>query len=178
MKKLRTLKPAQMILGVGLVVLALGGTATAAKTVITGKQIKDSSVTGKDVRDGSLTAADFNGAAGQQGPQGPAGSAVAFADIRYPGAAFDLNEARSKNITTASEHPTIGGIVCLNVAVPFVNAVASPTGGGGTGVAITVDYDPETGGAGNCPVGTDVSVRTLQAATSTALISGFSIVFN
>jgi len=56
-----------------IAVLALAGTATAAK-LITGKQVKDSSLTGKDVKNRSLTAADFKGSvAGAQGVAGPAG---------------------------------------------------------------------------------------------------------
>jgi hypothetical protein len=68
---------------------ALGGTAVAAGTLITGKQIKNGSITGADVRNKSLTPRDFRGSvrgprgltgpagpqglAGPQGPQGQAG---------------------------------------------------------------------------------------------------------
>ena len=38
--------------------LALGGTATAATVVITGRDVKDGSLTGADVRDRSLTGRD------------------------------------------------------------------------------------------------------------------------
>src|SRR5680860_1503832 len=65
--------------GITAVILAGGGTATAA-SLITGKAIKDNSLTGKDVRDRSLTARDFKGslkgqpsAAGPAGPAGPTG---------------------------------------------------------------------------------------------------------
>ena len=64
--------------------VALGGTSFAAATVITGKNVKDSSLTGADVKKGSLTGsdvknkslapADFNGSVtGPQGPQGATG---------------------------------------------------------------------------------------------------------
>ena len=67
--------------------MALGGTSFAAATVITGKNVKDSSLTGADVKKGSLTGsdvknkslapADFNGSVqgpkGDIGPQGPKG---------------------------------------------------------------------------------------------------------
>jgi len=57
-----------------IAVLALAGTATAAK-LITGKQVKNSSLTGKDVKNRSLTAADFKGSVrGAAGPAGPAGA--------------------------------------------------------------------------------------------------------
>jgi hypothetical protein len=67
---LRRQRPASLLVAVLAVVLALGGTAAAAK-MITGKKIKDESVTGKDIKDESLTADDFSGSV--QGPQGPAG---------------------------------------------------------------------------------------------------------
>ena len=65
---------------------ALGGTATAAGTLITGKDVKDSSLSGKDVRNGSLGTADLSkqarkslkgakGSTGAAGPAGPAGAA-------------------------------------------------------------------------------------------------------
>ena len=38
--------------------VALGGTSFAAATVITGKNVKDSSLTGADVKKGSLTGSD------------------------------------------------------------------------------------------------------------------------
>lgn len=84
-----------ILLAVAVLVLALSGTATAAR-LITGKQIKDGSVTGADLRpdsigsadvgDGSLAAQDFaelvtgppgprgeRGVSGPDGPQGPHG---------------------------------------------------------------------------------------------------------
>jgi hypothetical protein len=66
-----------LILSVIAVVLALGGTATAA-SLITGKQIKNSSVTGADIKNKSLTPSDFSGSVkgdrGLQGIQGPSGA--------------------------------------------------------------------------------------------------------
>ena len=67
--------------------VALGGTSFAAATVITGKNVKNSSLSGADVRNSSLTGSDvkdkslspgdFNGsvtgAQGATGPQGPKG---------------------------------------------------------------------------------------------------------
>ncbi len=47
-------------LGIALVVaLVATGTAGAAAKLITGAQVKDSSLTGKDIKNGSLTASDF-----------------------------------------------------------------------------------------------------------------------
>lgn len=77
--------------------VALGGTSFAAATVITGKNVKNSSLTGADVKDSSLTGgdvknnslrpADFSGSVqgpqgpqGRQGPQGPKGETGAKGD--------------------------------------------------------------------------------------------------
>lgn len=82
-----------------LLALGLAGSAGAAATLITGKQIKDSSLTGKDVKDGSLSAKDFakgqlpagaKGEAGAAGPAGPAGPAGAKGDPTYT-ATFVVN---------------------------------------------------------------------------------------
>ena len=68
-----------------VLVLGLGGSATAAAT-ITGAQIKNGTVTTKDVKDSSLTTEDLApgtippagaGVPGPQGPAGPAGAAGA-----------------------------------------------------------------------------------------------------
>ncbi len=88
--------PAMVVAALALTI-ALGGTATAAGILITGKQVKDGSLTGRDVKnstvfgrdianrsltgldvkDQSLTPADFSGSvqgpAGPPGPQGPQG---------------------------------------------------------------------------------------------------------
>lgn len=78
------------ILGVVVVALLLGGTATAAKKItgtdvadssLTGKDVRDSSLTGRDIRDRSLSARDFSesirGPAGPEGPPGAPGPAGA-----------------------------------------------------------------------------------------------------
>jgi hypothetical protein len=80
LSKLRTHAP-MAVAGLALF-FAIGGpsfAADAAKSaakLITGKQIKDSSLTTKDVKNGSLLSADFKAGqlpAAPQGPQGPQG---------------------------------------------------------------------------------------------------------
>jgi hypothetical protein len=89
-------RPSQLIAAVGVLVFALGGTATAAKLVdgsdirngsITGADIKSGSITSADIKSGSITASDLskatekaldgkdgkNGAAGPKGETGAAG---------------------------------------------------------------------------------------------------------
>ena len=69
------------LIAVLAVVLAMGGSATAA-AMITGEHVEDGSLTGKDVKNRSLRLKDFRksdtanlrGPAGKQGPAGPAGS--------------------------------------------------------------------------------------------------------
>jgi hypothetical protein len=61
---------------VGVVIAALvGGTAMGASTLITGKQVKNSSITGVDIKNKSLTPTDFKGSVrGEAGAAGPAGA--------------------------------------------------------------------------------------------------------
>ena len=84
--------------------VALGGTSFAAATVITGKNVKDSSLTGADVKKGSLTGsdvkneslapADFSGSVqGATGPQGPKGD-TGRRGCRAPPARKDLRATR------------------------------------------------------------------------------------
>ncbi len=83
-KKLRIIRvsPA-MVVAVVALLAATAGTAvgqdavTAAKKLVTGKQIKNGSVTGKDINNGSLTGKDFAGGGGPKGgtgSQGPVGT--------------------------------------------------------------------------------------------------------
>ena len=79
------IRPTSMLVALLAVVLACAGTATAAK-LLTGKDIKnssltaadikDSSLTGKDIRNGSLGAAELSSAAVKalKGVSGPAGA--------------------------------------------------------------------------------------------------------
>jgi hypothetical protein len=68
-----------LVVAVLALVVALGGTATAASGLITGRQIAPSTVTGRNVKNHSLTASDLapgtvrRGAPGRTGATGPAG---------------------------------------------------------------------------------------------------------
>jgi hypothetical protein len=65
-----------LLLAGSLVSPALGGPnpLSEASRVVTGKQIRNSSITGQDVKNRSLTARDFRGSVrGPEGPRGPAG---------------------------------------------------------------------------------------------------------
>jgi len=77
-------RPAQLAAAVAVLVLALGGTATAAR-LITGAQIKDGSITGRDIKNGSIGATDLRGDAanalrGRDGLRGETGATGAKGD--------------------------------------------------------------------------------------------------
>src|SRR4051812_17806255 len=74
--------------------MATTGSAAAGAKLITGKDIKNSSITGTDVKNGSLGLNELSKSArkqllgknGNQGPAGPAGPAGAKGDAGAPGA--------------------------------------------------------------------------------------------
>ena len=67
--------------------VALTGTAVSASGLITGKQIKNSSITGLDVKNKSLTPKDFKGSVrGPRGLTGPKGDKGDKGDTGAPGA--------------------------------------------------------------------------------------------
>ncbi len=112
MKHLSRYRPSPgVVVAVAAVVLACAGSATAAK-VITGKQIKNSSITSADIKNNSLVEGDFKSGelpAGARGPQGAQGAQGApglrgpqgvngtngFGVLRYPETlnAFENGEA-------------------------------------------------------------------------------------
>lgn len=70
-------RPATVLAGIAVFV-ALGGTATAAKQLINGNQIKPGTITAKQVKNKSLSLNKLNNGAvkqlsGETGPRGPAG---------------------------------------------------------------------------------------------------------
>src|ERR687893_125843 len=67
--RVRRPSPALLVACLALVASS-AGSATAA-TIITGKQIRDSTVTGRDIRNKSLSAQDIEGYSGEQSPQSP-----------------------------------------------------------------------------------------------------------
>ncbi len=74
MRRVRRLRPSPaMVVACTALFVAGAGTATAAK-LITGKQIKNSSITSTDVRNGSLLRKDFKSAQLPRGPQGLPGA--------------------------------------------------------------------------------------------------------
>jgi hypothetical protein len=96
---LRHIKYANVVASIALL-MSLGGTAYAA-VVITGKNVKDSTLTGVDVKNASLTAADLSaatkrsfkgatGARGATGAKGLTGIAGPKGDTGAPGAPAEV----------------------------------------------------------------------------------------
>jgi hypothetical protein len=110
MPRFRVPSPALVLAFVALC-LALSGTALAAKSLITGKDIKDGSITSADIQNGSLVAKDFKKGqipAGAKGDTGAPGAAGAAGAAGAPGAA-GAQGAPGKDGTTPKpvDHGTI-----------------------------------------------------------------------
>ena len=142
MKRLRLRRPSPaLVLAVIALVFATAGGATAA-TLITGKQIKNSSITGADVKNKSLTKSDFKGsvtgppgAQGPAGPQGPAGS-NAFGSLHYVTSGTVANPNGSQNFGEAvcnSDERVVGGGVLTTGAFTSHQRVNSSFPSDGTG---------------------------------------------
>jgi hypothetical protein len=126
-----------LVLSIIAVVFAVAGTATAASKLITGAQVKNSSLTGFDVRDKSLTKADFAGSIvgpqgadgedGLQGAPGPAGPAGA------PGAPGPAGATGVANFVVAQDDTFLcsGATSCsIDYAFAACPAGTKPFGGG------------------------------------------------
>jgi hypothetical protein len=132
------------------VVLALGGTATAA-SVITGKQIKNSSVRGADIKNKSLTPSDFSGSVkGAQGAQGSQGLPGAAGAAGPAGAQGPVGPTGVAKIVAASADGT-------GYAFAYCPAGTRPVSGGGinggTGYLAASGAATDTGGIGWLVIG-------------------------
>ena len=157
MKPARGRPSAALIVAVVALVLACAGSATAAR-LITGRQIKDSSITTKDVKNGSLLKRDFGaaqlprgpqgtrGAEGPAGPRGPAGGAGrngsnGFGVLRYPSNGFVLSNGQSDFVQVpcpAGTYPTGGDAWAVDQATQLTFHPEVITGQGFTSTAAGV----------------------------------------
>jgi hypothetical protein len=119
-----------LVLSVIAVLLACTAGATAASSLITGKQIKDGSITGADVKSKSLTPGDFRGSL--QGPAGPTG---------FTGPAGPTGPAGAPGAPGAS------GALSTTTAVKGPDVPAGPSGSGSNVQSSSAD----------CPAGTVVT---------------------
>jgi Collagen triple helix repeat (20 copies) len=129
--------------------VALTGTAVATTSaLITGNQIKNSSITGADVKNKSLRPIDFSGsvrgargAAGPAGPQGPQGSQGAQGPPGTQGAAGmpgAQGRAGATNVTVRTARTAVGVAAELVYGLsPDCLAGERATGGG----AFVVNYN-------------------------------------
>lgn len=129
--------------------LAGGGFAGAAHLItgtdvknssLTGSDIKNSSITGADVKNKSLTASDFKGSVkGDQGPAGPAGPRGVTAVTRVPGAPVGVNAGTSGSATAtcpAGQSVSGGG---YQVAGSSASVIAQDTFGAPNIWTVNVD---------------------------------------
>jgi hypothetical protein len=119
--RLARVSPSMVVAMLALFV-AMGGTAVAAKSFITGKQIKNSSITGVDIKNKSLTAADIRGQLrGLRGLTGAAGPPGAKGDKGDPG-----RSALSPLQPGESVYGTIGAKYELSSAVEVASNASLP----------------------------------------------------
>jgi hypothetical protein len=164
MQRSSRLRPSpSMVVACTAVVLACGGSAAAA-TLITGAQIKDSSLTGADIRDGSLTRSDLaaeaqTSAVGKRGPRGRRGPRGLRGPAGQPGA-NGINGTNGVNgapgapgSAIAYAHVLKNGTVDSNRSKNIT--VKRPSTGrlciyvsGGTAHVITANVDLNTDGVG------------------------------
>ncbi len=95
------------------VVIASGGGAYAAGTLVTGRQVRDGTLSSADIRDGSLLAKDFKAGQLKAGPAGPAGPAGAPG----PAGANGQNGQNGQNgADGAPPKPTLHGTLTATVS--------------------------------------------------------------
>jgi hypothetical protein len=172
---------------------ALAGAGGAAATgLITGSQVKDSSLTGRDIKNKSLTKSDFRGLArgpeghiGPIGPVGPPGPTVAaYALVGDPGEAFGETHptvvvAQTRGFSGPdSITRTSTGIYCLvadgvsardRVAVASVD-ISRTNEGIARDATVVVDSNPAATPDGRCPEG-GFKVRTYATSQGQRVLS-------
>lgn len=187
-----------MVVALGALVFATGGTALAARTYVitsssqirndaitgadvrnsslTGRDLQNKSVTGADVKDGSLTARDFRGgglsgassALGPQGPQGPVGP------IGPKGESADANVIGvSEYDDTPPKLTSASDTTLLTLSLPAgANVVTAKVTLENTGsAAVLVDCFLRRGN------GEDESRATLQGATDARSVTTMTLPF-
>ncbi len=155
MRLVRRLRSPGLIVAMIAVVLAGVGTATAARDLITGRDVRNSSLTGADIRNRSLSPRDFRGSVtgqpgpagrtGEPGPIGPAGPAgpagKGFEGLRRVSKAYRL-DPRTPNQALAVDCP--GGSAPISSGVDVYD---ESTKEGVAGAYPTGSFPNVTGGA-------------------------------
>jgi hypothetical protein len=187
-----------MVVGCIALMLSTTSTATAAKKLLTGKEILDRTITrldvakntltGENLKPGTLQAKHFKGGLpqgpqgpqgvqgpqgpqGEQGPQGPAGTANVFARINANGT---IDTDRSKGITSLVRPSD--GVYCLDLAGPAVSVIATVDLVSGGSDAIV--HASIRGDASVCPGTEEAAVRIVDASTGLPVDRAFYVMFN
>jgi hypothetical protein len=114
---------------IAVVAILISATSAGAAALVTGAQIKNSSVTGKDIKDKSLTPKDFKGSVrGPQGPQGVPGAAGARGAQGAQGAQGAAGAAGASGATNVTVR---SGPAELGTSVAECNPGERAVGGGG-----------------------------------------------
>jgi hypothetical protein len=143
--------------------VALGGTATAAKTMIDGRDIKPNTISSRQIKDHSLRLVDLRpadrkslshpGAAGQEGKAGPAGpagpqgptgsqgpSGLAGTDAASLWAIVDIGGGLGNNRGALGSSRDADGqytVLWSRVVTGCAFSITPVSGGGGQGVDVT-----------------------------------------
>jgi hypothetical protein len=125
--------------------LALGGSAVAARSLISGSQIKNGSITSDDIKDGSLLAKDFKKHQLTAGPKGDTGAPG------FPGAAgrdgTDGKDGKDGKDGTTPALVDRGAIVADAISGPLQSVdVAWIRSSPGTAAVLTLTFTRETDG--------------------------------
>jgi hypothetical protein len=144
---------------------------------VTERKLRNGAVTQSKLGNGAVAQSNIAASAQQalKGQQGTPGTALAYAHVRQDGT---LDTANSKNLASSYASSNGAGKYCLNVAVPFKNAVGSGDFAG-TESIIGPDLDP-VDIAFDCTSGpANVEVFVFSGTTLTTLTADpFYIIFN
>ena len=169
MEYLKNMKRPQLgtILASLALIVALGGTATAASGLINGKKIKNNTVTGKKLKNKTITKNKLapatvkalkgqkgaTGAAGIQGPQGDPGLNGVVSPFYTDSGSVNVPADTELGITTLNV-PAGRYIVTANVSITTnaTNSVSCGVSANNTGGENSSTYDNDGGGRTTIPV--------------------------
>ena len=169
MKYLKNMKRPQLgtILASLALIVALGGTATAASGLINGKKIKNNTVTGKKLKNKTITKNKLapatvkalkgqkgaTGAAGIQGPQGDPGLNGIVSPFFTESGSVNVPADTELGITTLNV-PAGRYIVTANVSITTnaTNSVSCGVSANNSGGENSSTYDNDGGGRTTIPV--------------------------
>ncbi|MFL5846396.1 MAG: hypothetical protein ACJ762_17050 [Solirubrobacteraceae bacterium] len=154
---MRTRSLRDIVLGILIGGLIVGGTATAAR-LITGRNIKNGSIQLVDLS--ASARASLRGATGPAGPAGAKGDTGAKGDSGNPG----LNGASGSNGAAGAAGVPGAGIATSLFSIDSTNPTFSMIGGGATG--------SEAGGQIVIPPGGDIAAKQMSAFVRTSLTQG------